>query len=392
MITPFKLFIKNNFPFIENTYEALDNYGLLCKIVEKLNEVIESENKFTEDMNNLYAAFNNLKNYVDNYFEDLDVQEEIDNKLDELVEDGTLEDLIGQYVDNVVVPRINLLEHNINLEINTTENNLHNEITALGTEVNNSIEDLNHSLTSDIDYVRNQVQSVSSGAPAGVYTNVDGLTAANPDHTKIYVVVSDGYWYYWNNSNNSWTRGGVYQSSVNTDLVNNLNNNLSDLTVLNTIRNSQKINKGIDGITHLLVDRTGNNQITTNQIIYAENDIILNVDNSAYRFIVSYFTSTTWTTQNFISSTPWTSGQYTIPKGKYFAILFTKTDLSAFSSENDKFHLTVQDMIYTTEFKSLEDRVETLETKPTLYHIIGTGQSLAVRSRGKSSFNYSNTT
>ena len=43
-ITPFRLFVKSNFPFIESTYEALDNYGLYCKVVEYLNNVIENEN------------------------------------------------------------------------------------------------------------------------------------------------------------------------------------------------------------------------------------------------------------------------------------------------------------------------------------------------------------
>lgn len=105
MIKPFPLFIKNNFPFIENTYEALDNYGLLCKIVEKLNEIVESENTLTNNMTALQLAFTDLKNYVDNYFANLDVQDEIDNKLDAMVEDGTLEEIISNYITSNV-PRV----------------------------------------------------------------------------------------------------------------------------------------------------------------------------------------------------------------------------------------------------------------------------------------------
>ena len=46
----------------------------------------------------LQAKYIELKSYVDNYFEDLDIQEEINNKLDEMALDGTLENLIGQYI------------------------------------------------------------------------------------------------------------------------------------------------------------------------------------------------------------------------------------------------------------------------------------------------------
>lgn len=47
----------------------------------------------------LQAKYVELKDYVDNYFDDLDIQEEIDNKLDEMALDGTLENLIGQYIE-----------------------------------------------------------------------------------------------------------------------------------------------------------------------------------------------------------------------------------------------------------------------------------------------------
>lgn len=58
---------------------ALNNNGLA---IEELQE------KYVE-----------LKSYVDNYFDNLDVQEEINNKLDEMAEDGTLENLISQYIE-----------------------------------------------------------------------------------------------------------------------------------------------------------------------------------------------------------------------------------------------------------------------------------------------------
>ena len=93
-LRPFNLFMKNNFPFIENTFEALDTYGLLCEIVKYLNVAIENVNTTEENINILNTAFDQLNDYVSNYFDNLDVQEEIDNKLDEMATTGVLQQLL----------------------------------------------------------------------------------------------------------------------------------------------------------------------------------------------------------------------------------------------------------------------------------------------------------
>ena len=96
-LPPFKGMVLQNFPFIEEDFDAITNYQLLCKVVEYLKNVIANELIIEENITNLYNSFTELKNYVDNYFTNLDVQEEINNKLDEMVEDGTLEEIIKKY-------------------------------------------------------------------------------------------------------------------------------------------------------------------------------------------------------------------------------------------------------------------------------------------------------
>lgn len=98
ILKPFKMFVLNNFPFIEEDFDALTNYALLCKIVHYLNNTIAQTNETAIENEKLKNDFNNLKNYVDNYFKNLDVQEEINNKLDEIIEDGTFERLVGDYL------------------------------------------------------------------------------------------------------------------------------------------------------------------------------------------------------------------------------------------------------------------------------------------------------
>ena len=99
LLKPFQLWTLQNFPFIEADFDVLTNYEMMCKIVEYLNNVIDNANKQNEVISDVVTLANNLKEYIDNYFESLDVQEEIDNKLDEMAESGQLTDIIAQYLD-----------------------------------------------------------------------------------------------------------------------------------------------------------------------------------------------------------------------------------------------------------------------------------------------------
>lgn len=67
----------------------------LCEYLEKT--VIPSVNNNAEALQEVQALYIELKNYVDNYFKNLDVQDEINNKLDEMALDGTLANIIEDY-------------------------------------------------------------------------------------------------------------------------------------------------------------------------------------------------------------------------------------------------------------------------------------------------------
>lgn len=83
--------------------DSLSYYELLCKVVNYLNNVIEDLKKMGEDITNLYNAFEQLQNYVNNYFDNLDVQEEINKKLDEMAKNGELNILL-QMKARMVLP------------------------------------------------------------------------------------------------------------------------------------------------------------------------------------------------------------------------------------------------------------------------------------------------
>lgn len=105
-----------NFPYIEKDFDALTDYELLCLVVKYLNDVIANQNEQNNSITRMYEsflalqdyvnntkdeledAFNNLDDYVRNYFDNLDVQDEINNKLDQMLEDGVLEQIIEQFL------------------------------------------------------------------------------------------------------------------------------------------------------------------------------------------------------------------------------------------------------------------------------------------------------
>lgn len=93
----------NEYPYVDATKANSDwmlhkIQWLLCEW-EKTNEVWENDHK----------AFLELKEYVMNYFSNLDLQEEVSKKLDEMLEDGTLATLLG--VDNTIHYNITYMEN-----------------------------------------------------------------------------------------------------------------------------------------------------------------------------------------------------------------------------------------------------------------------------------------
>lgn len=102
-LTPFKWFVLENFPFIEADFDALTEWQLFCKMGKEMNKIIDSVNTSGSQVENLTTAFNELQNYVTNYFNNLDVQEEINNKLNEMAQDGTLAQIVNQYISNCIL-------------------------------------------------------------------------------------------------------------------------------------------------------------------------------------------------------------------------------------------------------------------------------------------------
>lgn len=83
------------------TYDdSLSYYELLCKVVNYLNHTIEDVANAETNVSRLAEAYTQLQNYVNDYFDDLDIEAELRNVLDAMAEDGTLDDLLDPLVQD----------------------------------------------------------------------------------------------------------------------------------------------------------------------------------------------------------------------------------------------------------------------------------------------------
>ncbi len=96
------IFVQDNFPFIAQDFDSLTLYEKYQRLVHYLNEVINKSNLTSDEVAKLADLITSIQDYVDNYFDNLDVQDEINKKLDEMKEDGTLEDIINSEITKAV--------------------------------------------------------------------------------------------------------------------------------------------------------------------------------------------------------------------------------------------------------------------------------------------------
>ena len=100
-VPPFVQFCCAAVPMVFD--DSLSYYEALCamwKYLDNTVKVINNNALITEDF---IAKVNELHDYVENYFANLDVQEEINNKLDQMALDGTLQEIIGDYLNATAV-------------------------------------------------------------------------------------------------------------------------------------------------------------------------------------------------------------------------------------------------------------------------------------------------
>lgn len=106
MLVWFIEYLKNNIiPTVNNNAEAVQEVQTIVMTLQgyinNYKETIDSE------MDNFQEAVNKdiqeLEDYMNDYFNNLDVQEEINNKLNQMLEDGVLTEIIHQFLQSTAI-------------------------------------------------------------------------------------------------------------------------------------------------------------------------------------------------------------------------------------------------------------------------------------------------
>ena len=97
-LTPFRYWCQKVLPLVYD--DSLSYYELLCKVLDYLNKTMHDVDTLHGDVVNLHTAYKKLQEYVNSYFDNLDVQEEINKKLDKMASDGSLLTIISPTISD----------------------------------------------------------------------------------------------------------------------------------------------------------------------------------------------------------------------------------------------------------------------------------------------------
>ena len=189
--------------------ESMSYYEALCWMYNYLDKtVIPAINTEGEAITELQTAFTTLKSYVDSYFENLDVQEEINNKLDDMAESGELTDIIAQYLGLAGV-----LAFNTVADMKAAENLVNGSITKT----------LGYSVLNDKGGAFYKIRTITNDDVIDEKTKI-----SLHDNSLIAVLINNGI----NNIK-------IFNDDIITAIANSsiliLNNNTYNITVSNTI-------------------------------------------------------------------------------------------------------------------------------------------------------------
>lgn len=104
-LQPFRYWCQKVLPLVYD--DSLSYYELLCKVVDYLNKAMEDVETLHGDVTNLHTAYEQLQNYVNMYFSSLDVQQEINNKLNQMAINGELSKLLEPFIPDLVTDWLN---------------------------------------------------------------------------------------------------------------------------------------------------------------------------------------------------------------------------------------------------------------------------------------------
>lgn len=209
-LTPFRKFCMTIGELPTSYIETMTYYEMLMWFTKYLSEtVIPAVNNNAEAVTELQGLFVELQNYVNDYFDNLDIQTEVNNKLDEMAESGQLADIIAQYLGlagvlafntlNDLKNATNIVDGSICKTLgNTTYNDGYGAFYKIRTITSSDVVDgvnivaLNISNTLIAELIKNSNNGTIQNEINIINNNVENIITDNLTISNL-VVISDSY-------------------------------------------------------------------------------------------------------------------------------------------------------------------------------------------------------
>lgn len=173
----------------------------LCDYLQ--NTVIPTVNNNAEAVTELQNLYIELRSYVDNYFTNLDVQLEINNKLDEMAESGQLFQIMQPYFSeletqiNTLDGTIKKVETDTSNSISSLQNQLNSVVAGAGTEGSSSAEILQartNTMAHTFNTLNDRINFIETTLPFDmqVVENIDFNQYVTPGKYIITSVADNG--------------------------------------------------------------------------------------------------------------------------------------------------------------------------------------------------------
>lgn len=195
-LRPFRFWCQKVMPLVYD--DSLSYYEVLCKLVDYLNKTMEDVGVLHEDVDALHTAYQQLQSYVNDYFSTLDVQQEINNKLDVMASDGTLDALLLPYFNaykTAIDSDIANFKNTVNTSITTQDEN----ITVLQQRMDTFASLTEGSTTGDAE-----LADIRVGADGVTYPTAGDSVRGQYNKLKS---IFENYGYYLISVSATWVRG-----------------------------------------------------------------------------------------------------------------------------------------------------------------------------------------
>lgn len=200
-LSSFRFWCQKILPMVYD--DSLSYYETLCGLTNHLNDMISNLNTMGVDVTNLHQAYVMLQEWVNNYFDNLDVQNEINNKLDTMASDGSLSAIVKPILDTYT-NTIRVLEARMNtfsaLKNGSTTGDA--ELTDIRVGYNGRVyENAGTAVRDQVGNVNNNLIALSNKtfAPSKFIEHNDELVFAKTNNIGIptrqdgYVIGNSGY-------------------------------------------------------------------------------------------------------------------------------------------------------------------------------------------------------